>query len=161
MVRTQIFAMCILLWPWRYDHRSRSWQTLGLWTIVSNIQIQYGSQEYGSDTDYGYGVTVILVLETWPWVKVIASLGIDNTCEILCSYKMACMVKSLVRTRFLCVWALSVRPSSLIFHIFDFFSVTGERNSTKLVMEQDLNVLYQVCVFRADRKTKMTTSTTG
>ena len=48
----------------------------------------------------------------------------------------------------------SVRPS-LTFHIFDFFSETAERNSTKLDRKQDLNVLYQVCVFRADRKNKM------
>ena len=48
----------------------------------------------------------------------------------------------------------SVRPS-LTFHIFDFFSETAERNSTKLYRKQDLNLLYQVCVFRADRKNKM------
>ena len=39
--------------------------------------------------------------------------------------------------------------------IFNFSSETAERNSTKLDMKQDLNVLYQVCVFRADRKNKM------
>ena len=50
----------------------------------------------------------------------------------------------------------SVRRPSLTFHIFDFFSETAERNSTKLYRKQDLNVLYQVCVFRADRKNKMT-----
>ena len=49
----------------------------------------------------------------------------------------------------------SVRPSSLTFHIFDFFSKTTERNSTKLDRKQDLNVFYQVCVFQADRKNKM------
>ena len=38
--------------------------------------------------------------------------------------------------------------------IFDFFSETAERNSTKLDRKQDLNVLYQVCVFRADRLKK-------
>ena len=36
--------------------------------------------------------------------------------------------------------------------IFDFSSETAERNSTKLDRKQDLNVLYQVCVFRADGK---------
>ena len=36
--------------------------------------------------------------------------------------------------------------------IFDFSSETAERNSTKLDRKQDLNVLYQVCVFRADHK---------
>ena len=41
--------------------------------------------------------------------------------------------------------------------IFDFSSETAERNSTKLDRKQDLNVLYQVCVFRADRKNKMAT----
>ena len=39
--------------------------------------------------------------------------------------------------------------------IFDFSSETADRNSTKLDRKQDLNVLYQVCVFRADRKNKM------
>ena len=39
--------------------------------------------------------------------------------------------------------------------ITDFSSETAERNSTKLDREQDLNVLYQVCVFRADPKNKM------
>ena len=39
--------------------------------------------------------------------------------------------------------------------IFDFSSETAERNSTKLDRKQDLNVLYQVCVFRADQKNKM------
>ena len=51
---------------------------------------------------------------------------------------------------------LSVRRlSSLTFHIFDFSSETAVRNSTKLDRKQDLNVLYQVCVFQADRKNKM------
>ena len=38
--------------------------------------------------------------------------------------------------------------------IFDF-SETAEQNSMKLDRKQDLNVLYQVCVFRTDRKNKM------
>ena len=48
----------------------------------------------------------------------------------------------------------SVRPS-LTFHIFDFSSETTEHNSTKLDRKQDLNVLYQVCVFRPIGKNKM------
>ena len=39
--------------------------------------------------------------------------------------------------------------------ILDFSSQTVERNSTKLDRKQDSNVLYQVCVFRADQKNKM------
>ena len=39
--------------------------------------------------------------------------------------------------------------------VFDFSSETAEWNWTKLDRKQDLNVLYQVCVFRADRKNKM------
>ena len=47
-------------------------------------------------------------------------------------------------------------PRPLIgWDIFDFFSETAERNSTKLDRKQDLNVLYQVYVFRVDRKNKM------
>ena len=48
----------------------------------------------------------------------------------------------------------SVRPS-LTFHIFDFSSETAEWYSTKLERKQDLNILYKVCVFRANRKNKM------
>ena len=39
--------------------------------------------------------------------------------------------------------------------IYDLFSETAERNSTKLDWKQDLNVFYQVVVFWADRKNKM------
>ena len=39
--------------------------------------------------------------------------------------------------------------------IFNFSSETTERNSKKLDRKQDLNILYQVCVFRADQKNKM------
>ena len=39
--------------------------------------------------------------------------------------------------------------------IFDFSSETAEQNSTKLDRKQDLNVLYKVCDFQADRKNKM------
>ena len=39
--------------------------------------------------------------------------------------------------------------------IFDFSSETAEHNSMKLDRKQDLKVLYQVCVFWADRKNKM------
>ena len=39
--------------------------------------------------------------------------------------------------------------------IFGFSSETAEWNPTKLDRKQDLNVLYQVCVFRTDRKNKM------
>ena len=39
--------------------------------------------------------------------------------------------------------------------IFDFFSETAEQNSTKFDRKQELNVLYQIFVFRADRKNMM------
>ena len=38
--------------------------------------------------------------------------------------------------------------------IFDFFTETAERNSTKLDRKQDLNALYQNCVFGPIEKTK-------
>ena len=36
--------------------------------------------------------------------------------------------------------------------IFNFSSETAELNSTKLDRKQDLNILYQACVFRTDQK---------
>ena len=50
--------------------------------------------------------------------------------------------------------AIARRPSGVSFRNFDF-SETAERNSTKLDRKQDLNVFYQMWVFRADRKYKM------
>ena len=49
----------------------------------------------------------------------------------------------------------SVRPSVVNFSHFDFSSETPEQNSTKLDRKQELNILYQVCVFQADWKNKM------
>ena len=43
--------------------------------------------------------------------------------------------------------------------IYYFFSKTAERNSMKLRWKQDLNILYQFCVFRTDQKNKMDTWT--
>ena len=40
-------------------------------------------------------------------------------------------------------------------NIFDFYSEIAELNSMKLNKKQDPNVLYQVCVFRTNRKNKM------
>ena len=46
-------------------------------------------------------------------------------------------------------------PRHLIYWtIFDFFSETAERNSSNRYRKQDLNVIYQVCVFRSDQKNK-------
>ena len=54
------------------------------------------------------------------------------------------------------IWKTIWPPGPLIgWDIFDFSSETAERNSMKLDRKQDLNVLYQVCVFQADQKTKM------
>ena len=39
--------------------------------------------------------------------------------------------------------------------ISNFSSETAEYNSTKLNRKQDLNILYQACVFRADQKNKL------
>ena len=47
-------------------------------------------------------------------------------------------------------------PQPLIdWNIFDFLSETAERNSTKLDRKEDLNVLYQVCIFLDWSENKM------
>ena len=46
-------------------------------------------------------------------------------------------------------------PCPLVGWDIFYFSETAEQNSTKLDRKQDLNVLYQVWVFRADRKNKL------
>ena len=43
----------------------------------------------------------------------------------------------------------------LVETFFIFFSETTERNLTNIDRKQNLNILYQVCVFQADLKTKM------
>ena len=53
------------------------------------------------------------------------------------------------------IWKTRWLPQPLIgWDIFDFFSETTERNSMKLDRKQ-FNILYQVCVFWANRKNKM------
>ena len=52
----------------------------------------------------------------------------------------------------------SVRRSSSVVVNFSHIQLTSktvEQNSMKLERKQDLNVLYQVCVFQADRKNKI------
>ena len=65
--------------------------------------------------------------------------------RLKCTIVIMCCPSSVVR-----------RPSVVVnFHIFDFSSETAEQNLTKLYRKVDNNVLYQVCVFRVDRKNKM------
>ena len=47
-------------------------------------------------------------------------------------------------------------PPLTSWDIFYFFSTTAEQNSMKLYREQDLCVVYQVCVFQADQNTMIT-----
>ena len=57
---------------------------------------------------------------------------------------------------FVPIWKTRWPPWPLIgWEIYDFSDETAEQNSTKLDRKQDSKVLYQVCVFRADRKIKM------
>ena len=53
---------------------------------------------------------------------------------------------------------MAAARSLIGWEMFDFSSETTGRNSTKLDRKQDLNVLNQVCAFRADRKTKSDTT---
>ena len=46
------------------------------------------------------------------------------------------------------------RPGLWLAETFSTSSLKPKRNSTKLVWKKDLNVLYQVCVFGAIRKTR-------
>ena len=46
-------------------------------------------------------------------------------------------------------------PGLWLAEIFDFFSKTAELNSMKLKRKQGLNVHYQFCILRANRKSKM------
>ena len=58
---TNFCYVCTVTWPWRYDHRSRSWHTLGLWTTVwSIVQIQVTSEKLWP----GHGFWLFAV---WPW----------------------------------------------------------------------------------------------
>ena len=77
-----------------------------------------------------------------------------NSSKVIWAWKTAVQI-IWTQVSFLCRLRSSSVGPSLTFHIFDFSSETAERNSTKRDWKQDFNVLYQVCVFRADRKNKM------
>ena len=94
---------------------------------------------------YKWAYDVIDVWATRWWTYVLAHLSRRLTWAIVIVHRPSSVRPSVRR-----------RPSSSVnFHIFDFSSETAERNSTKLDRKQDLNTLYQVCVFRADQKNKM------
>ena len=75
----------------------------------------------------------------WPWLWFLVHL----------SWRLKCTIVIIRRP------SVVHRLSSLTFHFFDFSSETAEWNLTKLDRKQDLNILYQVCVFRADWKNEM------
>ena len=67
--------MCAL-WPWRYEHGSKSWHTLGSRiAFVWNIYYQDQTWQWGfmARTRLLDMCTVTLTLEIWPWVM-------DNNC---------------------------------------------------------------------------------
>ena len=70
-------------------------------------------------------------------------------------YCFFCFVLVHLSRRLKCTIVIMRCPSSVVVNFSHFdFSETAKRNSMKLDRKQDLNVLYQVCVFRADRKTR-------
>ena len=68
-------------------------------------------------------------------------------------FLMQTCVKLLVRLSQL--WSRVVLHLSLTFYIFNFSPAMAEQNSSKLDRKQDFNILYEVFVFQAYRKTKM------
>ena len=83
------------------------------------------------------------------WTCCISLLILSNIWyEVLVHLRLKAQVHN-------CDHAMSVVRPSLTFQIFNFFSETTEWILTKLDRKQVLNVLYQVCVFRAHRSSKM------
>ena len=107
------------------------------------------------------GCTVFWQCKIYHWDKSVRLLAIPMHTDFRFIFPVECYFLVHLSRRLKCTIVImrcpsSVRrPSSLTFHIFDFSSETAERNSTKLDRKQDLNALYQVCVFRVDRKNKM------
>ena len=79
------------------------------------------------------------VHDMWPFGPLVSACGPKLKCTI-------------VFMNFL--WSVRC-PSIDNYPHFHFSSETAERNLTKLCRKEILNILYQVCVFRADWKTKM------
>ena len=115
-------------------------------------------------------ILVLLSFYSWRLLRTVFNTQSVWRCLNVYFYALFIFFFQCVFNDFLCTWAegssallwscvvpLSVRPSSLTFHIFDFSSETTEQNSTKRNRKQDLNVLYHVCVFQADWKNKMAT----
>ena len=97
MYWAQILVTCKLwLWPWRYDLRSRTWDTFSVWTtIVWNIFKIRLDRIYGMDMDFGYVFTVTLTFEMWPLVMVmIHPWTIDNYCVKYPYLPSGCEVKT-------------------------------------------------------------------
>ena len=107
------------------------------WDLVTEVDLMTWIENLGPSIA---DVSVCCQLEYWPWLF---SAPEPKAQVHYCDHALSVVHRP-----------SSVRPS-LTFHIFDFSSETAEQNSMKLDRKQDLNVLYQVCVFRADQKNKM------
>ena len=92
----------------------------------------------------------------WPFGLLVSSL-----CKIMSDNQqyLTGSTISTSSTKFVFFWLIGRTrwpPWPLIdWDIFDFFSVIAEWNLRKLDRKQDLNVLYQIFVCRADWKNKM------
>ena len=99
--------------------------------------------QLGDPVTWGVGWTQPRYLTTWQVASAKGTL-LEYWCQAEGSSALlwSCVVRRLFR------------PSSLAFNIFNFSSKTAEQNWTKIDRKQDLHVLYQVWVFKADPKKK-------
>ena len=153
MARTRISSICAL-WPWprRYDPRSRSWHTLGSWTIIvwNIIQIERGIEELWPIHGFPVCVHCDLDLEIWPWVKVMTHPWVmDNNCVKYYSdptWQWGVMARTQVSS--MCAlwpWPWRYDPRSRSWHTIGSWTTIGwninqiRQGSMKLWPGQDVN----------------------
>ena len=169
-------SLCFLGWSEKQDGRPSLWLAETFWTSSLKLLNRIRQNLKGSKISMPFTKSVFFgpIRKTrwppWPMIgwdifdfssetAVRDSKKFDRKQDLNIFYQVVFLVHLSRRLKctivIMCCPSSVRRPSSLTFHIFDFSSETAEQNLTKLYRKVDLNVLYQVCVFRVDRKNKM------
>ena len=147
-------------WIWDLGQRSKSNWVLCLWNLVVMTQTTiFSAPEPKAQVYYvDHALSVVRLSAVCPLLTLLFLTspmkllnGIQRNwagSKISKSSSKFVFFGPISKTRWL--------PRPLIgWDIFDFFSETTDGNFTKLDRKQDLNVLYQFCVFRADCKPRL------
>ena len=154
-----LYQVCVFWWikasDWLRNLRLLLWTEFNGNLTESKISISSQYQVLWGFFRADRKTKMVDLASDWPTFSTSSLKHLNGNQRILTGSKISPFL-----TRFMVFFFGRIRWASwplIRWDIFDFFSATTERNLTKLDRKQDLYILYQVRVFRANQKTKMAT----